>query len=115
MEKRELQAHYNNLTNLIHQILIETKGLEYEDFRKNELLKERIFAQLQELGEASREIMDVTNEYEDDRGMVENLQAFRNARFNQESETGLNSVWGIIQQDLPEMEEIFYRKIKMEE
>jgi len=113
--KEELQIHYNNLTNLIHEVLNETKGLDYEDFRKNENLKERIFSQLQEMGEVSREIMDMTNEYEDDQELVETLQAFRNARFNQEAETGLNSVWGIIQHDLPEMEEIFYRKIKMEE
>jgi uncharacterized protein with HEPN domain len=46
---------------------------------------------------------------------VEALYALRNARFNREAEMELNSVWGIIQQDLPEIEEIIYRKLKTEE
>lgn len=104
--------HYNNITGLVHQILTETQGIAYEDFRKNEMLKERVFSQLQEIGQASREIMDQTNPYEEDQELVEALSVLRNARFNQESEFGLNSIWGIIQIDLPEIEEILDRKTR---
>ena len=112
MDNNVLQIHINNLSGLIHQILIETQGIAYEDFRKNEMLKERVFSQLQEIGQASREIIDQTNQYEEDQELVEALAVLRNARFNQISEFGLNSVWGIIQNDLPEIEEILDRKAR---
>lgn len=114
ISEEELRVHLNNITQLIHQILNETEGLGFEDFRKNEQLKERIFTQLQEIGEASREIMDTTNPYSEDREIVEALSAFRNARFNQESEYGGQIVWGIINEDLPVIEDIMTRKIKSE-
>jgi uncharacterized protein with HEPN domain len=62
MDYEELKVHYNNLSNLLHQIISETEDIPYENFRKNEALKERVFSQLQEIGEASREVMDMTNE-----------------------------------------------------
>ncbi len=115
MWTEEIRIHHTNILHLIHQILDETKDINYEDFRKNELLKEMIFSQLQEIGEASREIMDITNEYEDDREMAETLNAMRNARFNLEAEIGLNMVWGIIQNDLPLVEEQLTRKVRENE
>ncbi len=115
MRSEELRLHHTNILHIIHQILNETEDVAYEEFRKNEPLKERIFAQLQEIGQASREIMDLTNEYEDDQEMAEALNVLRNARFNQEAEFGLNMVWGIIQNDLPQVEEVITRKVREEE
>jgi uncharacterized protein with HEPN domain len=102
--------HYNNISGLVHQILTETQGIPYESFRKDEMLKERVFSQLQEIGQASREILEQTDPYDEDQELVEALSVLRNARFNQISEIELNSVWGIIQNDLPEIEEILDQK-----
>lgn len=113
--KEEIQIHHNNITNQIHMILNETRSHESEDLSKNETLKESIFAQLQEIEEVSWEIMNITAEFEDDQDLVKTLQVFGNARFSLAVETGLNSVWGTIQHNLPDMEKIFYTKYKMEE
>ena len=115
MWTEEIRVHHTNMLHLIHQILNETKDKTYEEFRKNEPMKERIFSQMQEIGEASREIIDITNEYEEDQELAETLKALRNARFNMEAEVGLNMIWGIIENDLPYIEERLTQKVREKE
>ncbi len=103
----ELKFKLTNIADLIHNIIAETDDVPYNEFTKNEQLKERVFSQLQEIGQSANEISASLNEYEDEdknKDILDNLSRFSNARFNQEAEIDLNSVWNIIQTEFREIE-----------
>ncbi len=105
MNKIELQQHINNISDLTRDIRNETDGKTFEDFRKNEELKETVYSMLQEIGEAAHEI---ETGFEGDEKLqipTDTLSNLANARFNQVSEFGHQEVWYIVQNDLPKLQE----------
>lgn len=106
IENENIQRHTEYTLSLVRQIIDETKTIAFDDFKKNESLKKRLFFQLQEIGEAAGEIVDITND-EDmpaaQRNIFQKLSALRNVQY-QETETHLSRIWNIVKYDLPEME-----------
>ena len=105
--KVEIDRHRENILGLLHQVISESRATSWDDFSANEQQKERIFSQLQEIGEASRELSDITDKEDTqyERDLFIRLSTLRNARFNQEAETSTQQVWSIVVNDLPEIEE----------
>ncbi len=110
MNEEEIRHHQNNINNLINQLIIETNRLSLDEFMKNEQLKERVFAQMQELGQAAQEVLMANPDIDDasasfDKSIYEKLATLRNARYHQETERGLaEGLWNIIKYDLIEIE-----------
>lgn len=105
--REEIDRHRESVLSLLHQVISESKATTWDEFQADEQQKERFFSQLQEIGEASRELSDITDmsdtEYE--RDLFIRLSTLRNARFNQEAEMGTQQIWSIVVNDLPEIEE----------
>lgn len=91
MHLQETVQHLNRIVDNIAQINAQTDGMTYEDFRKNEIVKETVYEYLQEMGQAARELAN--NQKLPGDLNLEPLTAFRNARYNQEAETGHQQVF----------------------
>ena len=111
-QNKELQRHQNFILHIINQLLIEVKSINFEDFQRNEQLKERVYTQLQEIGQASNEILTLPNVNIENRNIYENMANLRNARYNQETEIDHSFVWNILTSDLPEIEILLERTIE---
>ncbi len=94
MQLQETIQHLNRIVDLIAQVNAQTDGMTYEDFRKNEPVKETVFEYLQEIGQAARELSE--NQKLPPEINVEPLVRLRNARYNQEAETGQQQVFNML-------------------
>jgi len=91
MQLQETIQHLNSIVDNIAQVNAQIEGMSYEDFRKNEPVKETVYEYLQEMGQAARELSN--NQKLPSEINLEPLVAFRNARYNQEAETGHQQVF----------------------
>jgi uncharacterized protein with HEPN domain len=103
MTIEEKQQHLNNIERCIDEILIEVQGLTYDQFAKEEQVKEAVYANLQMIGQAAFELAESAGEYIDLNFDTDILAELRNARYNQMAETGHEQVWTIIHEDLEEI------------
>lgn len=103
MTKEEQQLHLNNIANGIAAIQNEASGLSYNEFVKEEQVKEAIYTNLQMVGQAAYELARGTDDIEGLSFDTDLLAGFRNARYNQEAEVGHHSVWNVIHGDLDEI------------
>ncbi len=103
MDKEEQQLHLNNIASGIAAIENEVLGMKYEEFVKEEQVKEAVYANLQMIGRAAYQLARGTDDIEGLSFDTDLLAGFRNARYNQVAETGHQQVWGVIQQDLDEI------------
>jgi uncharacterized protein with HEPN domain len=94
MQLQETIQHLNRVVDNIAQVNAQTDGMTYEDFRKNEPVKETVYEYLQEIGQAARELSE--NQKLPEEINLEPLVAFRNARYNQEAETGYQQVFNML-------------------
>ncbi|WKK79251.2 HepT-like ribonuclease domain-containing protein [Marivirga arenosa] len=94
MQLQETVQHLNRIVDNIAQINAQTDGMTYEDFRKNETVKETVYEYLQEIGQAARELSE--NQKLPAEINIEPLVAFRNARYNQEAETAHQQVFNVL-------------------
>ncbi|GAB3330261.1 hypothetical protein GCM10027429_07300 [Marivirga atlantica] len=94
MQLQETIQHLNRIVGNIAQVNAQTDGMSYEDFRKNEPVKETVYEYLQEIGQAARELSN--NQKLPDDINLEPLIALRNARYNQEAETGHQQVFNML-------------------
>ena len=94
MHLQETIQHLNRIVDLIAQVNAQTSGMSYEDFRRNEPVKETVFEYLQEIGQASRELSE--NQKLPPEIDIEPLVKLRNARYNQEAETGQQQVFNML-------------------
>lgn len=100
--------HKEYTLNLLHQIISETRDKDFEEFKVDGELREMVFFKLKEIGEASREMVDITDEgdlNETQRNIFKKLAAHRNARYNQKAEMSIRHVWRIVKNDLPLIED----------
>jgi len=91
MELQETIQHLNRIVDNIAQVNAQTEGMSFEDFRKNEPVKETVYEYLQEIGQAATELSN--NQKLPGDINLEPLTAFRNARYNQEAEVGHQQVF----------------------
>lgn len=94
MQLQETIQHLNRIVGNVAQINSHVDGMSFEDFRKNEQAKEVVYSLLQEIGQAARELSN--NQKLPDSINLEPLVALRNARYNQESETGHQQVFNML-------------------
>ena len=94
MQLQETIQHLNRIVGNIAQINSHTDGMSYEDFRKNEQTKETVYSLLQEVGQAATELSN--NQKLPDNINLEPLVTLKNARYNQEAETGHQQVFNML-------------------
>lgn len=97
MKNTVLQQHLNSLVANISSISKLIEQLTFEEFSKEEHVKETAYSYLQEIGQIANEITRSSDETDFD---VKSLAALSNARYNQESEMAHRAVWSIIKNDL---------------
>ncbi len=100
MKKEEQQVHLNNIATGIAAIENEVVGMRYDEFVKEEQVKESVYANLQMVGRAAYELATATDDIIGLSFDTDVLAEFRNARFNQVAETGHQQVWSVISNDL---------------
>lgn len=103
MEKEEQQLHLNNIANGIAAIENEIVGLQYDEFVKEEQVKEAVYTNLQMIGRAAYQLAKGTDDIIGLSFDTDLLAGFRNARYNQAAEMGHHQVWSVIQNDLDEI------------
>ncbi len=103
MNKEEQQLHLNNIANGIAAIENEVLGMRFEEFVQEEQIKESVYANLQMIGEAAHELARGTDDMAGLSFDTDLLAGFRNARYNQEAETGHQQVWNVINDNLDEI------------
>lgn len=105
MEKEEIKQHLNNIVGNIATIQTTVDGLTYEDFVADEQLRENVYEDLQQIGQAAEELANRGSDMVQNEDAVNRLTQLRFARYNQTMEIDHHNVWSIIQQDLPEIGE----------
>lgn len=103
MTVEEKQQHLNNIERSIDEILIEVQDLNYNQFTKEEQVKEAVYANLQMIGQAAFELAQSSGEHGDLNFETDILAELRNARYNQEAEAGHEQIWHIIHEDLEDI------------
>lgn len=103
MNIEEQQQHLQNILSGIEEIQAAVDGMTYESFRQEEQVKEDVYMKLQMVGEAAYELSNASDTVEGLNFSTDLLSEFRNARYNEEAEVSHQQVWGIIQQDFPEI------------
>jgi uncharacterized protein with HEPN domain len=99
--KSEFHTHLIRLSDLIREVLQETDKISETEFLKEEDLKERVFFQLQEIGQAAEEISQFYEGKEKRDVPIPELTSLKTARYNTFTEVNENAVFGIIRNDLP--------------
>ena len=100
MNKEEQQLHLNNIANGIAAIENEVVGMRYDEFVQEEQVKESVYSNLQMVGEAAYELGRGAENVPGLNFETDKLASFRNARYNQEAESGHHQVWRVIRDDL---------------
>lgn len=94
MQLQETIQHLNRVVENIAEINAQVSGMTYEDFRKNELVKETVYKDLQEIGQIAKELHD--NQRLPGEINLEPLRALPNARYNQVAETAHQQVFNML-------------------
>lgn len=105
MEREEVKQHLNNIVGNIASIQTSVKGLSYNEFTENEYLREQVYEDLQQIGQAAQELANRGPDMVQNEDSVNRLTQLKFARYNQTIEVDHHNVWSIIQQDLPEIGE----------
>lgn len=100
MQNENIKLHLNRILDNITAVRKLTEQMEYRDFEQNEQVKETVYAQLQEVGQAAYEIESQTNKSISPDFDLAVLSSLRNSRYNMEAEIDHQSIWGIVNSDL---------------
>jgi len=100
MNKEVKQQHLNNIVRGIEEIKEDVTRIDYNQFIKEDQIKEDVYLNLQMVGEAAFELSQSSDNTDDLNFSTDILSGFRNARFNQEAEIGHQQVWNIINSEL---------------
>jgi uncharacterized protein with HEPN domain len=105
MTKEELQQHINRISDLSRDCITRLQNVPFEQFRKDEELKEVVYLMLQEIGQTAHEVEQY---YEGDEKLevpTDVLSNLRDARFHQMAERSHQQIYYIVTNDLPEIQE----------
>jgi len=94
------QQNLNNIVRGIEEIKEDITNMNYNDFSREDQIKESVYANLQMIGEAAHELSQSSDNAADLNFNTDVLASFRNARFNQEAEVGHQQTWNIINSEL---------------
>lgn len=105
MEREEIKQHLNNIIGIIADIQDYIKGMNYEDFTTDQQLRENVYEDLQQIGQAADELSNRGDDMVENDDAINRLSNLKFARYNETMEIDHHSVWNIIRQDLPEIAE----------
>ncbi len=94
MQLEETRLHLNRIVGNIAEVNMQISGMTYEDFVRNEPVKEVVYKYLQEIGQAAKELSN--NQKLPPEINLEPLVTLRNARYNQVAEVGHQQVFNMI-------------------
>ena len=99
--KEEDQIHLNNITTMINEIDAYVAHMDYNQFSKEESVRQSVAVNLQQIGEASNLL---SPEFKADFTEVDYrvLDVLKRAKFNEAMEVDHRQIWNVIQNDLPE-------------
>ncbi|CAN5244947.1 hypothetical protein BH23BAC2_BH23BAC2_26410 [soil metagenome] len=100
--QQEINQHLVRIVDLIGGVQAQVKGMDYLAFEGNEQVKETVYENLQEIGQAANELVQ-NNNLPEDLEVISNLANFRVATYNQVTETNHQMVYGIIENDFDEI------------
>lgn len=100
MDSGEIKQHLNSIVENIGLLQSLTSQFTYEDFIKNDPMREKAYAYLKEIGWAAHELRYLGAVLEPNLS-IDTLAGFRNARYNQEAEIQHQHVWNLVELDLP--------------
>ncbi|WP_143961652.1 hypothetical protein [Litoribacter populi] len=103
MDNQEIiNQHLVRIVDLLGEVLAQVKGMDYQTFEANEQVKDTVYENLQEIGQAADELTRY-NTFPEDLQVLENLINFRGATYNQATETNHQMVFGMIENDFDEI------------
>lgn len=105
MQKEELQQHLSYILSNISSVKALTDTIGYDEFTREEQIKEEVYSHLQEIGEIAYEIENAINEPLDVGFDISVLSSFKTATYNQDAEIDHHGVFTIIQHDFPTIED----------
>ncbi|MBS9524675.1 hypothetical protein KIH41_15510 [Litoribacter ruber] len=106
MDNQEIiNQHLVRIVDLLGEVLAQVKGMDYQTFESNEQVKDTVYENLQEIGQAADELTR-HNTFPEDLEVIANLKNFNGATYNQVTETNHQMVFGVIQNDFEEIIDI---------
>ncbi|MEQ8238057.1 MAG: hypothetical protein RIA69_02540 [Cyclobacteriaceae bacterium] len=97
MKSELIQQHLNSILTNIASINKLTEQIDFNQFVREEQIKEEVYSRLQEIGQAAYEIDMATDERLDLDFDISVLTSFKNVRYNMEIEQSHPPVWALIQ------------------
>jgi uncharacterized protein with HEPN domain len=99
--KEEDQIHLSNISALINEVESYVNSMDYNQFSKEESVRQSVAVNLQQIGEAtdllSPEFKAAFTEVD-----YRVLDTLKRAKFNEALEHGYRQIWNVIENDLPE-------------
>jgi uncharacterized protein with HEPN domain len=98
--KEEDQVHLSNISTMINEIEAYVGSMDYNQFSKEESIRQSVAVNLQQIGEAANLLSD---EFKADFTEVDYrvLDVLKRAKFNEAMEHGYRQIWSVIKNDLP--------------
>lgn len=100
MDRAEIKLHLQQIIANIAEIRALARSYTYEDFRKDEQMRENLYEHLQLVGQSAHKLIKVEAGLEPDIS-ADTLAEFRNARYNDLAEIHHQNVWNLVELDLP--------------
>lgn len=97
----EDQIHLNNITTMINEIDAYVANMDYNQFSKEESIRQSVAVNLQQIGEAADLL---SPEFKADFTEVDYrvLDVLKRAKFDEAMEVDHRQIWNVVQNDLPE-------------
>lgn len=98
--REEDEIHVNNIISCINEIEGYIEGLTYEEFSKEEEVRQSVASNLQEIGEAASLLSDeFLSQFTDIDYKV--LESLKRAKYDEGLEVDHHAIWSVINNDLP--------------
>lgn len=98
--REEDEIHVNNIISCINEIEGYVEGIGYEDFAREEEIRQSVASNLQEIGEAAGLLSDdFVSQFTDIDYKV--LETLKRAKYDEGLEVDQHAIWSIIHNDLP--------------
>lgn len=99
--KEEDQVHLSNISSMINEIEAYVENMDYNQFSREESIRQSVAVNLQQIGEAADLLSD---EFKEDFTEIDYnvLNALKRAKFDEAMEVDHRQIWNVVQNDLPE-------------
>ncbi|WKN32086.1 DUF86 domain-containing protein [Porifericola rhodea] len=103
--KEEDQVHLSNISTMINEIDAYIGSMEYDQFSREESIRQSVATNLQQIGEAADLLSD---EFKENFTSVDYnvLNALKRAKFDEAWEVDHRQIWNVVKNDLPEFRNV---------